>query len=58
LIVVDTSVLIDGRIAKVCESGFISGAVVIPQFVLKELQRWPTPRMPRKEPAAVAAWKC
>lgn len=37
LIVVDTSVLIDGRIAKVCESGFISGAVVIPQFVLKEL---------------------
>lgn len=37
LIVVDTSVLIDGRIAKVCAAGFISGALVIPQFVLKEL---------------------
>lgn len=38
LIVVDTSILIDGRIAKVCEAGFLSGALVIPQFVLKELQ--------------------
>ncbi|MFZ9683227.1 MAG: PIN/TRAM domain-containing protein [Cephaloticoccus sp.] len=37
LIVVDTSVLIDGRIARVCDSGFISGALVIPQFVLQEL---------------------
>jgi len=35
--VVDTSVLIDGRIARVCDSGFISGALVIPQFVLQEL---------------------
>jgi len=38
LIVVDTSVLIDGRISKVCQSGFLNGALVIPQFVLKELQ--------------------
>lgn len=38
LIVVDTSALIDGRIAKVCEAGFLNGALVIPQFVLKELQ--------------------
>lgn len=38
LIVVDTSVLIDGRISKVCEAGFLNGALVIPQFVLKELQ--------------------
>ncbi|MCF7688434.1 MAG: PIN domain-containing protein [Cephaloticoccus sp.] len=37
LVVVDTSVLIDGRIARVCEAGFISGALVIPKFVLKEL---------------------
>jgi len=38
LVVVDTSVLIDGRIARVCETGFLSAALVIPQFVLKELQ--------------------
>jgi uncharacterized protein YacL len=38
LVVVDTSVLIDGRIAKVCEAGFLNMALVIPQFVLRELQ--------------------
>ncbi len=38
LVVVDTSVLIDGRIARVCETGFLSSALVIPRFVLKELQ--------------------
>ncbi len=38
LVVVDTSVLIDGRIARVCESGFLSAALVIPQFVLNELR--------------------
>ncbi len=38
LVVVDTSALIDGRIAKVCESGFLSAALVIPRFVLDELQ--------------------
>ena len=30
--------IIDGRIADICETGFIDGALVIPQFVLKELQ--------------------
>ena len=34
----DTSVIIDGRIADVCETGFLDGRLVIPQFVLKELQ--------------------
>jgi uncharacterized protein YacL len=38
LVVVDTSVLIDGRIARVCETGFFSAALVIPRFVLKQLQ--------------------
>jgi uncharacterized protein YacL len=38
LVVVDTSVLIDGRIAKLCETGFMSAALVIPRFVLQELQ--------------------
>jgi uncharacterized protein YacL len=36
--ILDTSVIIDGRIADLCETGFIDGAMVIPQFVLKELQ--------------------
>src|SRR5580692_2676098 len=38
LVVIDTSVLIDGRIARVCETGFLSAALVIPRFVLDELQ--------------------
>ncbi|MBI1940971.1 MAG: PIN domain nuclease [Acidobacteria bacterium] len=36
--VLDTSVIIDGRIADVCETGFIDGVLIIPQFVLRELQ--------------------
>ena len=36
--ILDTSVIIDGRIADVCDTGFIDGSLVIPQFVLKELQ--------------------
>ncbi len=36
--ILDTSVIIDGRIADVCETGFIDGIMVIPQFVLRELQ--------------------
>jgi uncharacterized protein YacL len=38
LVVVDTSVLIDGRVARVCEAGFLGAALVIPSFVLKELR--------------------
>ncbi len=36
--ILDTSVIIDGRIADICETGFIAGDLVIPQFVLTELQ--------------------
>ena len=36
--VVDTSTIIDGRIADVCETGFLQGTLVIPQFVLYEIQ--------------------
>jgi len=36
--VLDTSVIIDGRITDVIESGFMPGAVIIPRFVLKEIQ--------------------
>jgi uncharacterized protein YacL len=37
-IIVDTSAIIDGRIAEIVESGFIYGTLVIPRFVLEELQ--------------------
>lgn len=36
--ILDTSVIIDGRIADLCDTAFIEGALVVPQFVLKELQ--------------------
>lgn len=36
--ILDTSVIIDGRIADVCETGFLDGDLIIPQFILKELQ--------------------
>ncbi len=36
--VVDTSVIIDGRIADVCEAHFLDGTLIIPNFVLRELQ--------------------
>ncbi len=36
--ILDTSVLIDGRIADIAESGFLDGVLVVPQFVLHELQ--------------------
>ena len=36
--VLDTSVIIDGRIADVCETSFIDGMLIVPQFVLRELQ--------------------
>ena len=35
---VDTSALIDGRLVDVCRSGFVEGTLVVPQFVLYELQ--------------------
>ena len=34
----DTSVIIDGRIADICETGFLEGTLLIPVFVLEELQ--------------------
>ena len=36
--ILDTSVIIDGRIADIAETGFLDGIIVIPQFVLRELQ--------------------
>src|SRR5262245_2002362 len=37
--ILDTSVIIDGRIADICDTGFLEGTLVAPQFVLRELQQ-------------------
>ena len=34
----DTSVIIDGRIADICDTGFVDGELIVPRFVLNELQ--------------------
>ncbi|MFP3423413.1 PIN domain nuclease, partial [Bacillus sp. SIMBA_161] len=36
--IVDSFVIIDGRIVDICQTGFLEGIIVIPQFVLEELQ--------------------
>lgn len=35
---IDTNVIIDGRLLKLCKTGFLSGSLIVPQFVLDELQ--------------------
>ncbi len=37
-VILDTSVIIDGRIADICETAFLTGKLIVPRFVLKELQ--------------------
>jgi uncharacterized protein YacL len=49
LVVVDTSVLIDGRISRVCEAGFLPAALVIPRFVLDELRAVADSKDPAKQ---------
>lgn len=36
--ILDTNVIIDGRIADICKSGFLEGTLIVPRFVLEELQ--------------------
>lgn len=38
-LILDTSVIIDGRVADIAETGFLAGTLIIPQFVLRELQQ-------------------
>lgn len=39
IVIVDTSVIIDGRIVDICKTKFLSGKIIIPKFVLRELQQ-------------------
>jgi len=38
VVLLDTSVIIDGRVADICQTGFISGTMIVPRFILEELQ--------------------
>ncbi|MBI4355496.1 MAG: hypothetical protein HY597_03460 [Candidatus Omnitrophica bacterium] len=38
LVILDTSVVIDGRIADICQTKFLQGRLIVPRFVLRELQ--------------------
>ena len=38
--VLDTSVIIDGRIFDICQTGFVEGPLIIPNFVLEELKTY------------------
>ncbi len=46
--VIDTSVIIDGRIADICKAGFLEGTLIIPEFVLKELRHIADSHEPEK----------
>ncbi|MCX5696263.1 MAG: TRAM domain-containing protein [Candidatus Omnitrophica bacterium] len=39
IVILDTSVIIDGRIVDICKTKFLSGKIIIPKFVLRELQQ-------------------
>jgi uncharacterized protein YacL len=39
VVILDTSVIIDGRIVDICKTSFLGGKIVIPKFVLRELQQ-------------------
>jgi uncharacterized protein YacL len=47
-IAVDTSVLIDGRIADIARAGFIMGTLIVPRFILSELQNIADSEEPRR----------
>lgn len=47
-LVVDTNVIIDGRIADLCATGFLSRSLIVPRFVLEELQALADSRDPIK----------
>jgi uncharacterized protein YacL len=38
-LVIDSNIIIDGRLPELCATGFISGSLVVPRFILDELQR-------------------
>ncbi len=47
-LVIDTNIIIDGRIAELCATGFLSRSLIVPRFVLDELQMLADARDPLK----------
>src|SRR5205814_8171073 len=47
-LILDTNVIIDGRIAELCATGFLSRSLIVPRFVLGELQALADSRDPTK----------
>ena len=38
IVLLDTSVIIDGRLPEICQAGFVGGTMIVPRFILEELQ--------------------
>lgn len=55
-VLVDTNILIDGRLPDLCATGFISTALIVPRFVLDELQRLSDSAEPQKRERGRAAF--
>ena len=47
-LVIDTNVIIDGRVADLCATGFLSSSLIVPRFILAELQTMADSREPLK----------
>lgn len=47
-VLVDTNIIIDGRIAELCATGFLSSSLIVPRFILDELQRLADSNDPQK----------
>lgn len=58
LILLDTSAIIDGRVADLIEANFLENAIVVPGFVLKELQQVADSHDPIKRARGRAASRC
>ena len=54
-LIVDSNIIIDGRIAALCATGFVSSSLVVPRFVLEELQRLADSADPAKRERGRAA---
>ena len=55
-VVVDSNIIIDGRLPELCATGFVSSSVVVPRFVLDELQRLADSNDPQKRERGRAAF--
>ncbi|BET68479.1 TRAM domain-containing protein [Opitutales bacterium ASA1] len=49
LVVLDTSALIDGRIVRICEAHFLASALIVPEFVVRELHEMADAREPSRQ---------